>query len=326
MARGACNLFFGDFVVKSLLFVATALIATTGGHQAYAEYNFVSVADPSATFGTAAIGINNAGVIVGDYVDGSGQHGFTDVANSFNNFDAPGATATVASGISASNEVVGYYTDASGATHGFTSAGSVFSTFDAPFAGAAGTTFGAGISQAGSATAGYFFDAGGTSHGFLKSAGYTQIDAPSASVTVVTGVNNASTSVGYYVDAAGTTHSFVRSAAGAYSSIDDPSGALGTFVTGINDLGEITGYYIDASNVTHGFVLSGTDFVTIDAPDALSTEINGINDFGEIVGQDIDALTGQLDGFAATVPEPATLSVLGFGALMLLKARRRRTL
>jgi hypothetical protein len=73
---------------------------------------------------------------------------------------------------------------------------------------------------------------------------------------------------------------------------------------------------VDASNVTRGFVLIGMSFVTIDAPGALAcTEVNGINDAGEIVGEDINALTGQLQGFTATVPEPATLSTLGFDAI-----------
>jgi hypothetical protein len=139
---------------------------------------------------------------------------------------------------------------------------------------------------------------------------------------VTNGVNNAGTSVGYYTDATGT-HGFVRSAGGAFTTANDPNAANGTFLTGINDLGEISGYYIDASNNTVGFLLEGSNFLNVVDPDSPTfTQINGINDLGTLVGNGIDA--GLLEGFVATVPEPATLSVLSFGALSLLMRRRRR--
>ncbi len=203
--------------------------------------------------------------------------------------------------------------------------GGVVSPFDAPFGGAAGATFGTGISQTGT-TVGYFFDATSAAHGFVNSGGYSQIDAPAANGTFVNGVNAAGTTVGYYTDATGM-HGFIRSAGGVYTAVNVPAGVNGTVVTGINNLGEITGFYIDASNVTHGFVEIDGDFVTIDAPGSLEfTEVTGVNDLGEIVGEDIDAATGLVQGFVATVPEPTTLSVLGLGAFALLNARRRRTI
>jgi probable HAF family extracellular repeat protein len=312
--------------VKSSLFIAAVLVAAPAGQQAFAAYDFSNLSDPSGANGTIANGINDAGVVVGASMTSAGELGFIYAGGTFTDNSAPGASSTINSGISANNTVIGSYYDGSGASHGFTLAGSSYSSFDAPFSGATGTTFGTGISQAGSATVGYFFDAASAQHGFVNSAGYTQLDAPSATATVTTGVNNAGTTVGYFSDAQGV-HGFTRSAGGVYTIINDPSAVNGTFVTGINDSGEISGYYLDGSGNTHGFVLAGTNFVTVDAPGASGfTVVNGINDFGTIVGYDVNAQTGQDQGFTATVPEPATLSVLGFSALTLLYGRRRRSI
>jgi hypothetical protein len=313
---------FGDNAMRSLAALTAVLIALSASHQASAAYDFTGVADPNGLQGTSANGIDNAGVIVGSYTDSSGTHGFVDAANVFTNFDAGNETYTVAGGISSNGTVAGYATNSSGATDGFTGSGLVYTSFDVP--GGVGQTFATGISPSGSATIGYYVDANSVSHGFLYGGSFTPIDAPNATSTVATGVNAAGTTVGYYTDATGT-HGFMRSAAGVYTAINDPDGTYGTYVTGINDLGEISGYYIDAAGNVDGFVSAGADFVTVDAPGSAGfTEINGINDSGTIVGVSIDPVTGYSAGFVATVPEPATLSILGSGVLAVLTARRRR--
>jgi len=69
---------------------------------------------------TQALGINNLGDIVGDYVDAGGvMHGFLDANGMFTTIDAPGATSTTANGINDQNQVVGFYTDANDNTIGF---------------------------------------------------------------------------------------------------------------------------------------------------------------------------------------------------------------
>jgi hypothetical protein len=317
--------------VKPSILIAAAFIAIPAGSQAIAAYSFTAISDPSGVFGTIANGINNSGAVVGTYIGASGGNsGFVESGNSFTNFDVTGASDTFAQGITAHDSVLGYYIDGSGATHGFTGTTSPFSIFNVTFAGAnSGTTTQTGVSQAANERVGYYFDNSSTpsSHGFLND---TPIDYPGAVATIVTGVNNAGTAVGYYVDAHGATHGFVYSLGLGYTTpAGQPSGANGTFFTGINDHDQITGYYSDAMG-THGFVMTGSTFVTIDAPGAADfTDVTGIDDSGEIVGYEVDAATGLDRGFtavAAAVPEPASLSVVGLAALSLLMTRRRRTL
>jgi probable HAF family extracellular repeat protein len=68
-----------------------------------------------------AQGINDAGVIVGDYndyLDGP-EHGFVLDGGIYTSFDVPGASNTYARAINNAGAIVGYYTDAAGHDHGF---------------------------------------------------------------------------------------------------------------------------------------------------------------------------------------------------------------
>ncbi len=78
---------------------------------------YTTLDDPSATHGTLAFGINDAGQIVGYYVDstGNGQHGFLLSGGIYTTLDDPLATSgTYAFGINAAGQIVGAYLDASG--------------------------------------------------------------------------------------------------------------------------------------------------------------------------------------------------------------------
>jgi len=76
---------------------------------------------PPGAISTSPKGLNNAGQVVGDYIDSAGKtHGFLfDLAtNAYTTLDVPSATSTVATSINNTGQVVGYYTDAQSA-HGF---------------------------------------------------------------------------------------------------------------------------------------------------------------------------------------------------------------
>ena len=238
---------------KASNFIATALIGLplAGlplGHQALAGYAFTTLVDPSAASSTIASGINDLGVVVGSYTDGSNvTHGFTETGGTFTSVDAPCAAQTSASGINNAGQVIGTTTNAGGQTSGFIRTGGSYVGFDAP--GGVGATTGTGINNTGNSTA-YFFD-GSATHGLLSLT--TVLDATGAvGLTLANAINNAGTVVGSF-NAGGASHGFVRSAGGAYSTVDDPLGALGTFLTGINDSGVLVGYFLDSLGVTHGF-------------------------------------------------------------------------
>ena len=84
---------------------------------------------------TVATGVNDAGNVVGIYLDGQGQeHGFLLQIGAYTTIDFPGAVATEANGINNHGDIVGDYTDSAGLVHGFTLMNGRFQDVDAPFA------------------------------------------------------------------------------------------------------------------------------------------------------------------------------------------------
>jgi uncharacterized membrane protein len=70
--------------------------------------------------GTVALGINDPGQIVGDYVDMAGnRHGFLLRQGVYTTLDVSDAILTVAQGINNAGVIVGLYLDADGNEHGF---------------------------------------------------------------------------------------------------------------------------------------------------------------------------------------------------------------
>jgi probable HAF family extracellular repeat protein len=134
--------------------------------------SFISLDVPSSV-GTTALGINDAGQIVGVFHDvNDNQHGFVydSSALSYTVIDAPfsGTTSTVVQGINNSGQLVGFYnTDNPNAPHGFfVDADGSFTSVDVPLAL---RTVAQGISDGGQIT-GYYRDGRtGLTHGFLAS-------------------------------------------------------------------------------------------------------------------------------------------------------------
>jgi hypothetical protein len=101
--------------------------------EAQTFQTFITV-DVSGALGTVATDIDDAGDIVGFYVDSAGvHHGFVDVNGTINAVDVPGSTGTLIYGISPQfNNIVGWYTDSNGMQHGFMLSQGQFSTIDVP--------------------------------------------------------------------------------------------------------------------------------------------------------------------------------------------------
>src|SRR5438445_727541 len=141
---------------KGMLAVYLLALCTLGLSANAQNPTFITF-DPPGSIGTGPTSINSAGVITGNYSDGSRTRGFLRYRlGTFKTFDVPGAITTTPLpagtyyttpvGINPAGEITGYYSDSGGnnSTHGFVRArGDAFTVIDPP--GSAGFTKALGI-------------------------------------------------------------------------------------------------------------------------------------------------------------------------------------
>jgi uncharacterized membrane protein len=282
------------------------------------EGTFTAIDFPGATF-TAALDINSAGKIVGEYVsarDGN-DHGFLrNRRGEFTTIDFPGANFTHAAGINSRGDIVGFYRlrgEPMMVRHGFLLSRGTFTTIDPP-----GSVFtnALGINRRGDIVGRYCAVSPclGTPvnrHGFLFSGGeFSRIDVPGAVGTNAWGINDRGKIVGGYQGTDGKSHVYLLRE-GQFTTIDFPGAVdtapLGT-KGGINSRGDIVSYYCAFepcslnNDSEHGFLLSDGEFTTIDFPGGHAAAAFGINSRGDIVGPFNDA-SGNGHGFLLVVEE-----------------------
>jgi hypothetical protein len=296
---------------KSLAAAAFGLLLSVPG-LAQAQYSFSKIDVPGATR-TAANG-NSTNEIVGEYDTDGKTHGFLFNEGAFTTFDAPGADATVVSGVNALGQLVGFMVIAD-KTHGFFKGKGELILIDAP--GSARTI--AFFINAQGQVVGRYNEllvgnlVGKKNHGFIwRNGAFTTLNInfpgdadadigpdgkPRGNGTVALGINDIGEVVGTYVDKDGNRHGFLRSSKGDFARFDVPGAGL-TVGQGINNAGTIGGLYVDGSGLRHGFVLKNSvfDFVTgvlksgifmtvdVDVPGSNETQVFSINAKGEIVG------------------------------------------
>ena len=105
------------------------------GQKAYSQsggfFTDINILLPPTNQNSQAVGINNAGNIVGFYLPTTTTSiGFLDVGNIISTIDPFGSTFTQALGINNLGEIVGFYTDGGGVQHGYTDIGGIFASFD----------------------------------------------------------------------------------------------------------------------------------------------------------------------------------------------------
>jgi hypothetical protein len=156
--------------------------------------------DPSGSIGTGPCCINGAGVVSGEYTDGSNvQHGFVRAANgTFTSFDPPGSTKTTPQGINGVGVITGNYVDSTKVQHGFVrAANGTITSFDP--AGSTATSPNS-INGLGSIT-GAYTDSKGAVHGFVRrpsDGAISSFDPAGSIITVPLSINNKSAITGYY--------------------------------------------------------------------------------------------------------------------------------
>ena len=91
--------------------------------------SFVTLDDPSASFGTYAYDINKSGEVAGYYVDASGhENGFVYNNGVYITVDDPSATDAVAQTINDLGQIAGYWSTSSSADLGFTDVNGTFTS------------------------------------------------------------------------------------------------------------------------------------------------------------------------------------------------------
>lgn len=204
---------------------------------------------PSASGHTGAYGLNDAGLIVGEYETDT-YHGFLKAGSQYTPLDVPGAqSSSNARGINQAGNIVGFYDYGGPSNHSFIYFAEVYSPFAIP---GAILTQAWGINDLGQIVGFYQVDSNEEYHGFLKDGqAFTFLNVPGATSTQAWKINNHGDIVGHCI-VNGVNHGFILKN-GKYVTLDVP-GAVGTLLAGINDLGQVVGASIDSSGHYHGFV------------------------------------------------------------------------
>ena len=260
---------------------------------------------------TDTYGINNAGIIAGDFVDSAGhQHGMLwSAVNIFQPIDradcvnTPSSTSIAFYGVNSAGVGAGWCSNANGVEIGFTYAKGKFT--DVNIAGATLTNAN-GINDSG-AVVGTYVDSSGVQHGFLLQGGtLTKLDPPgTVSLNTAWGINNAGVITVFGVNSSGTYLSFTTADKGVtYTPFHTPGeGSTGTAIHEINNNGDIVATQFDSSGNRHGVLYHAGQYYSYDDPNGVgSTRGDGINDLLTMVGRYGSGLYGGVGFEAFTTP------------------------
>ena len=307
--------------VTSLLALPAATIAQVQDSNSENARPSITLDNPGDPNFNQLLGINDDGVIVGYFGDGTvvPNNGYVLVPKNHyavENFthlpSGDVATQTQAIGINHRRfpDIVGFYTDgATTFTHGFLDANGVQSAIDDP-AGSAPNVNAPnqnllGINDFGKA-AGVWIDNNGHEHGFVveldlhthsarKFIEIAPAGFPGAVATQASDITDRDEVCGFWTDGNNNNHGFVGRLGEQWSTFDvtiDGVKATSTSPFGCNNDGKIVGSFTDSKGAVHGFVYHHGRFRQFDATGSSQTPafnvagtlINGVNDEGDIVG------------------------------------------
>lgn len=201
---------------------------------------------PALAFGTSALGMNDAGVVVGSTEEPS-TRAFIYDGVSYTFFARAGWDHTHARAINNAGIVTGYtQRDATGETGGFVYNPATGAYTDIPVPPSLFT-----IAQ-GINTAGQVVGSAGPQSFLFQPSGAISFFQLGGQPTRARAINDSGLIAGWYVDAAGVMQGFVATSAG-YQALAVP-GAASTAGESLNEAGQVSGVWIDAAGVWKGFV------------------------------------------------------------------------
>lgn len=160
----------------------------------YKGGKFTDVPGPKGAIASSASAINDAGDIVGDYVDSNSvTHGFLLKGGKYTTLDPPGSRGTVATGVDKKDNVVMYWANSAGTFSSSLYNGKTYKTINVPNEASSIAT---DINTGGDVTY-QVIDSNNVNHGALLHKGkYYVLDYPKSAFTFSGAVNDHSTIVG----------------------------------------------------------------------------------------------------------------------------------
>jgi len=272
-------------VLLVLTFVAVGIASAPPLTFTYSDVHANKTALETDTYG-----VNNAGVIAGDYVDSkSVQHGMilagtklTTVNNK--TCEAISGTGGISFyGINSSGQAAGWCTNSkTGLDEGFVYSKGKFTAVNVPKSNGTQAT---GINDKGWVV-GLYLDSAGLTHGFVKvGTKYTTLDVTGETNSVAWGVNNKGQITVYATNSAGDFDSFLVTGK-KFKNINNPNaaGGLGTIVHTPANNGDIDGTYYNSAGTEMGWLLHKGKYYDVVDPGGV-TRADGLNDKSELVGR-----------------------------------------
>lgn len=273
---------FGILIV--LTFVAVGIAAAPP-----LTFTYSDVLANKTALETDTYGVNNAGVIVGDYVDSASvQHGMILAGKKLTTVDNKNCSPISGTGgisffgVNSAGAAAGWCTSSkTGLDIAFVYAKKKFTAVNFPKSSG---TQASGINDKGEVV-GLYLDSVGATHGFSKiGKKYTSIDVKGGTNTVAWGVNNAGQITVYTSNSAGGFDSYLVTGK-TFKKIDNPgAGPTGTIVHTPANNGDIDGTYYDTAGTEKGWLLHKKKYYDVVDPGGVS-RADGLNDKSELVGR-----------------------------------------
>jgi hypothetical protein len=271
-------------------------------------FTFSDVHATKTAIETDSYGVNNAGVIAGDYVDSkSVQHAMILAGTKLttvNNKTCQTTGAVTGSiafyAINSANTAVGWCINTkTSLDESFTYSKGKFTAVNFPKSDGTQAT---GINDKGDVV-GLYLDTAGAEHGFVKrGTKYTSIDVKGDTSADAYGINNAGDITVFAINSSGDYDSFIYNGK-TFKKVGYPSaGPLGSVAHAVNNKGDVDGTYYDSAGDVHGWLLHGGKYYSLDDPNGCKcdTRDDGINDKLEMVGRYSTTLGGASIGFKIT--------------------------